>query len=124
MTKKEKFINMVEDLVKELDLSEYQEEMEFFNSLKETKEKAPITEKGLKILNYMKEHKEEYNNIFKAADIGAGLEISGKSVSGSIRKLVESNFVKKVGSNPSCYSLTEVGEAFEYIIIKEEKGEN
>jgi DNA-binding MarR family transcriptional regulator len=109
---KEKFIKMVEELISVLDLSEYKEEMEYFNSLKETKEEKIITEKGLKILNFMKEHKSEYNNIFKANDIGAGLQVSGRSVSGSIPKLIASNFVEKVGSNPVCYSLTELGETF------------
>jgi predicted transcriptional regulator len=108
MTKKEKFIAMVEELIAPLDLTEYQDEMEYFDSLKK---KEVFTEKGWQIISYMQNHFGEYNNIFKAKDIGEGLGISARSVSTSIRKLITSNFVEKVGSNPVCYSITELGKS-------------
>lgn len=107
MSKKEKFI---EELNKALEngliLSE--DAISYFEEIKNDKNiKGGMTENGLKILNYMIENKNKYNNIFKSKDIGEGLFISARSVSGSMRKLLTDGYCIKVGSDPVCYSLTD-----------------
>lgn len=71
---------------------------------------AELTDKNISILKWMKENTEKYNNIFNAKQIGDGLFMSGRSVSGSIRKLVILGYVEKQGKDPVCYSLTEAGK--------------
>lgn len=105
MTEKEKFIKMVEELISTIDVSKYSDEMNYFNSLKEAKE-GGLTENGEKILVFMKENKETYNNLFKAKDIAEGINMSSKAVSGSMRKLVKDGYVNKVGKEPVIYELT------------------
>ena len=46
----------------------------------------------------------------KAKDIGEGLFISSRAVSGAIRKLVADGYVEKIGQDPVVYSLTEKGK--------------
>lgn len=105
MSDKEKFIKMVEELISKIDVSEYPNEMRYFESLKEEKSEGGLTENGQKILSFMQENKEKYNNLFKAKDIGEGLDISSKAVSGSMRKLVKDGYVNKVGKEPVIYEL-------------------
>ena len=105
MSDKEKFIKMVEELISKIDVSEYPNEMKYFESLKEDKSEGGLTENGQKILSFMQENKEKYNNLFKAKDIGEGLDISSKAVSGSMRKLVKDGYVNKVGKEPVIYEL-------------------
>ena len=91
------------------------EAMEYFESLKKIKEteKPKFTETGLKILQFMQDGKNTYNNMFKAKEIGEGLFISSRGVSGAIRKLVTDGYVEKIGADPIVYSLTELGETTE-----------
>ena len=105
MSDKEKFIKMVEELISNIDVSEYPNEMRYFESLKEDKSEGGLTENGQKILSFMQENKEKYNNLFKAKDIGEGLGISSKAVSGSMRKLVKDGYINKVGKEPVIYEL-------------------
>ena len=79
--------------------------MKYFESLKEDKSEGGLTENGQKILSFMQENKEKYNNLFKAKDIGEGLGISSKAVSGSMRKLVKDGYINKVGKEPVIYEL-------------------
>ena len=53
----------------------------------------------------MQDNYNKYNNIFKAKDIGEGLGISSRSVTGSIRGLVNLGLITKEGKNPVMYSL-------------------
>lgn len=105
MSDKEKFIKMVEELISSIDVSKYPDEMRYFESLKETKEEGGLTENGEKILLFMQENKEKYNNLFKAKDIAEGLNTSSRAVSGSMRKLVKDGYVNKVGKEPVVYEL-------------------
>ena len=119
MTKKEAFIRMVEDLMDPLDISELKEDdetrmaVEFFEELKSGKTaaspKPEITENGAKILKYMQENYQKYNNVFKSKEIGEGLFISSRSVSGSMKKLVTEGFVNKIGSDPVAYEISQKG---------------
>lgn len=112
MTKKEKFIKMVEELINAKDINELDKEaIEYFEMLKAVKEteKPKFTENGKKILTYMQNNKDTYNNMFKAKDIGEGLFISSRAASGALRKLVTDNYVEKIGNEPVTYILTEKG---------------
>ena len=112
MTNKEKFIKEIEELIPSHCLSEGA--MAYFESLKKDKgHSKAITENGIKILQFMKDNCDARNNIFKAAEIGEGLFMSGRSVSGSMRKLVSDGYVVKEGKDPVCYSITESGKSFE-----------
>jgi predicted transcriptional regulator len=51
--------------------------------------------------------------LWKARDIAEWLFISSRTVSGSMRKLVSDGFVEKVGSEPTIYSITELGKNVE-----------
>ncbi len=119
MTKKEAFIKMVEDLMDPLDISELKEDdetrmaVEFFEELKSGKStagpKPEITENGAKILKYMQENYQKYNNVFKSKEIGEGLFISSRSVSGSMKKLITEGFVNKIGTDPVAYEISQKG---------------
>lgn len=119
MAKKDVFIKEIEDLMKQaLDCQEMtfeglsEDAMDFWNGLKITEpKKSGMTENGKLILRYMQENKDLHNNLFKAKDIGEGLEISSRTVSGAIRKLVSDNYVERLGESPIVYSLTTLGIA-------------
>lgn len=74
-------------------------------------EKPLFTENGKKILVYMREN--QNIPLMKARDIAEGMEISSKTVSGAIRKLVSDGYVEKVGQDPTVYTLTENGKNIE-----------
>ena len=90
--------------------TQFSNAVSFWEVFKTGKSNGEITENGLKILQYMQENNEKYNNIFSAKNIGEGLFLSSRSVSGSMRKLVTDEYVHKIGNNPVCYSLTEQGK--------------
>lgn len=101
MSKKEKFIEDVENLIEQLS----EEGKEYFETLKNAKDKSEITEKGKIILTYMQNHTES----LKAKDIATAINSTGRSVSGSIKKLVADGYVEKTGMNPTTYAITEIG---------------
>ena len=117
MTKREAFIDMVKDLLHPLDIKELSKDdrnrmaFEFFEEFKlnKTKSKMTLTENGAKVLNFMQENKNKYNNVFKAKEIAEGLFVSSHSVSGCMRKLIAENFVEKIGKDPVTYAITEEG---------------
>ena len=94
----------------------------YFEQLKATpeKEKAPFTENGAKVLIWMQENYESYNNILKAKEIGDGLFCSSRTVSGAMRKLITDGYVSKTEGTPTCYSLTELGMNV-IVVIPEKK---
>ena len=114
MTNKQKFIEEIEDILITPGIKLSAEAEEYFETLKSATEKKPviITENGKKILTYMTENSEACENIFPTKNIADGLSISGKSVSGSMKKLITEGFVVKIKENPVAYSITEKGIAF------------
>ena len=116
MSKKEKFIELVEQMLEEANLlttdKDIAEALEYFEELKsnKTSKAQVITEKGIKIISYMQEEYEKHNNMFKASDIGAGIFLSGRSVASSMRKLVTDGYVSKIKGEPTVYQLTEKGK--------------
>lgn len=112
MTNKQLFIKEIENLLHEEPDFFSEDALAYFEQLKATqeKEKPPFTENGAKVLEYMQQHHQECNNIFKAKDIGEGLFLpSSRTVSGAMRKLITDGYVDKIAGNPVCYTLTPVG---------------
>ena len=116
MSKKQDFISEVSSMINALDY-EWKSETaksywEAFISVKE-EEKPEFTDNGKLILKYMQDNSDKAN--FKAKDIGEGLFVSSRTVSGAIRKLVTDGFVEKIGQDPVIYALTEKGKNKEII---------
>lgn len=78
--------------------------------LAETDTAADLTDKNKTILKWMQDNYSRFINIMSAKQIGDGLFMSGRSVSGSIRKLITLGLVDKQGKDPVYYSLTETGK--------------
>lgn len=116
MTNKQKFINFVDELISKLDIEKLdnnsKDAIEYFNILKNAgnEEKQKFTENGKIILTYIQKNYETSNNMFKAKDIGEGLNITSKTASGAMRKLVTDGYLEKVASNPVIYSITDLGK--------------
>ena len=101
--------SILEDAVKMY--AEDSVKVEYIQSiLAESDTAADLTDKNKTILKWMQENITNYNNVFNAKQIGDGLFMSGRSVSGSIRKLVTLGYVEKQGKDPVCYSLTDNGK--------------
>lgn len=119
MTKKEKFINFIqseiferEDIYVEQCGKDWEDIKNFwsqFLSDKKSSSNSEMTENGSKILKYMQSNEDKYNNLFTSKEIGEGLFMSSRSVSGSMRKIIANGFVEKVGKDPVTYSLTDEG---------------
>ena len=105
MTNRDCFIKKIDELLNDCpdffgQTDEAEKALAYFKSMKlETPKKSvEITENGAKILKFMQENWEKRNNIFKASEIAEGLFTSGKSVSGSMRKLVADGYTEKLGN--------------------------
>lgn len=118
MTKKEAFIEIINYLFEDQDIhlaTVYKKEwplaQEFFKELKEDKNTSPVlTENGKKVLSWMQENITNMSNLFTSKEIGEALFTSGRSVAGSMKKLVSNGYVEKTGKDPVRYSLTEEGK--------------
>lgn len=95
------------DVVEEKMTENVKKYIETLSGIKD--EKPIITDNGKVILDYMQKTDVP---MMKAKDIGDGLMISSRKVSGSLRKLVTDGFVEKVGQDPVIYALTEKGKNF------------
>ena len=85
------------------------------NSNNSNSEKKNFTETGIKILKAMQENEEKYLNIFSAKQLGELLFISPRSISGSMRKLINDNYVEKIkGSGGISYCLTDEGKNLQF----------
>lgn len=118
MTKKQKFIEVIQKEIFDRDdiyCENYPDDWEDLKAYwdafkgKEEVEKPMFTDNGKLILKYMQEHVTDMP-MGKAKDIGEGLFISSRAVSGAIRKLVTDGFVEKIGQDPVVYALTEKGK--------------
>lgn len=129
MTKKEIFIKFIDVAIKiaedeityldgisenyDITTNDYDIAMEFWEDYKKClTPPKDMTENGLKVLTWMQGHIEEMSNVFTAKEIGEGLFTSGRSISGSMKKLVNDGYVEKIGKNPVQYSLTETGKLY------------
>ena len=130
MTKKENFIKVISYIFEEDTLhldelyteKEWTDAAEFFKELKENKiakSSDVMTENGKKILSWMQENIDKTSNIFTSKEIAEALFTSGRSVAGSMRKLVADGYVEKAGGydcnkTPVTYSLTEAGKSYQF----------
>jgi len=80
----------------------------FYQELR-NKIKPNFTDNGKKILQCMKDNSNDYRG-FNAKQIGELLFMSPRSVSGSLRKLINEGYCEKVGTNPITYQLTSLGK--------------
>lgn len=120
MSKKEKFISVVEDLFRKTDMvtfagDDYNDVITYFEALKISNEgggkgKVAFTENGKIVLAFMKDNADSFKNMFKAKDCEAA-GITSKTASGALRKLVTDGYVEKLGQNPVIYSLTDTGKS-------------
>lgn len=116
MSKKEKFIELVQLLMDRekfnFDDEEWKDALEFWKGLQISGDngRPQFTDNGKLILQYMKDNEDSYNNFFKAKDIGEGLSISSRTVSGAMRKLINDGYVEKMGADPTVYAITSLGE--------------
>lgn len=108
------FLEEIDKFIEEGKITLSSEALEFFKDLKHSRGAVEMTENGKKILQFMQNNHVEFNNIFKAKNIGEGLGISGRSVSGSIRKLVTDGYVEKIGKEPVSYSITDLGKSYQF----------
>lgn len=67
--------------------------------------KKPITDKGIAIILAMR----EVEDWITAKALGEQMDISGRSVSGSLKKLVTDGYVNKRAGSPAAYKITEKG---------------
>jgi len=122
MTKREKFIQIVQTVVfdseETLNFSdkELNDALEFFEELKSGKVKnsGAMTENGIKLLSWMQENVDKMSNVFTSKEAAEGLFTSGRSIAGSMRKLVNDGYVEKTGKDPVQYSLTEAGKNYQF----------
>lgn len=126
MTKREAFIKFVDSLIVEAwpdvdsfekGKEEWSDAFDFFEEFKagKVKESKEITENGKKLLTWMQENVETKSNIFTSKEAAEALFTSGRSIAGSMRKLVSDGYVEKMGKNPVQYSLTEKGKLYTII---------
>ena len=115
MSKKEIFMTEITKLVENKDIELSQDALDYLEQLKSKKMSTEgMTENGKKILKYMQEYYEQVDNKFKASQIGEGIFVSGRSVSGSMRKLIADGYVEKVATNPVAYGITELGKSYTF----------
>lgn len=119
---KEEFLKFIETLMKanpklteEIMTDDVRAYLDILSETK--KEKPTLTENGKVILKYLQEHPEV--RAWKSKDIAEQIGLASRSVSGTMRKLVNDNFCEKIGKDPIIYTLTEKGKNYEII-----EGEN
>lgn len=118
--RKDIFIETVEALFAKNDFEVFipQEAIDFFEDYKKgkTSQRKDITEKGINIIMTMRELDDEW---ITASSLGERMGVSGRSVSGSMKKLVIDGFVEKRAGNPASYKLTEKGSTYEFSVNNE-----
>lgn len=121
MTKKEAFIEIVNYFFEDNDVRFENDEnfklaRAFWEDFKDgkTKNSSAITENGKKVLSWMQENMENMSNVFTSKEAAEALFTSGRSIAGTMRKLVNDGYVKKTGKDPVQYSLTEAGENYQF----------
>ena len=122
MTKKEAFIQIVEEIFSRPDIyaenypDEYELAASFWEDFKDGKVKnsGAMTENGKKLLSWMQENADTMTNLFTSKEAAEALFTSGRSIAGSMRKLVNDGYVEKTGKDPVQYSLTEAGKNYQF----------
>lgn len=123
MTKKEAFIKIIQtEIFERTDIyaENYPDEYglaaafweDFING--KTKNSGAMTENGQKILSWMQNNADTMSNVFTSKEVAEALFTSGRSIAGSMRKLVTDGYVEKIGKDPVQYSLTEAGKNYQF----------
>lgn len=116
MTEKEAFIKVVSGLfINETDNSseEFELARNYFSKLQNgggDSGKPAFTEKGIVILKYLKENPDA---VLPAKKIAEDLDLSSRTVSGAMKKLVSDGYVDKFEGEPKTYSITIKGKEVE-----------
>lgn len=122
MTKKEAFIKIIQteifdrtDIYTENYPDEYELAASFWEDFKDGKVKnsGVMTENGKKLLSWMQENIDTMTNLFTSKEAAEALFTSGRSIAGSMRKLIADGYVEKTGKDPVKYSLTEAGKSYQ-----------
>ena len=122
MTKKEAFIKIIQteifdrtDIYAENYPDEYELAASFWEDFKDGKVKnsGVMTENGKKLLSWMQENIDTMTNLFTSKEAAEALFTSGRSIAGSMRKLIADGYVEKTGKDPVKYSLTEAGKSYQ-----------
>jgi len=123
MTKKEAFIKIIQTeifdrtgIYAENYPDEYELAASFWEDFKDGKVKnsGAMTENGKKLLSWMQENVDTMTNLFTSKEAAEALFTSGRSIAGSMRKLVNDGYVEKTGKDPVQYSLTEAGKNYQF----------
>ena len=123
MTKKEAFIKIIQteifdrtDIYAENYPDEYELAASFWEDFKDGKVKnsGAMTENGKKLLSWMQENVDTMTNLFTSKEAAEALFTSGRSIAGSMRKLVNDGYVEKTGKDPVQYFLTEAGKNYQF----------
>lgn len=109
MLSRDKFIAEIDALIADLPEALSESSKKFWEEFKATPLPTDLTENGLKILRHMEKYIVESNNSYTASSIGVGLGTTGKSVSGSMKKLINNGFVIKTNLHPVTYAITKRG---------------
>lgn len=124
MTKKERFIEFVNEIMDaamvdawdDATKEDWKDAFDFFEDLKNNKVKnsGAMTENGKKLLSWMQENVDTMTNLFTSKEAAEAFFTSGRSIAGSMRKLVNDGYVEKTGKDPVQYSLTEAGKNYQF----------
>ena len=123
MTKKEAFIKIIQteifdrtDIYAENYPDEYELAASFWEDFKDGKVKnsGAMTENGKKLLSWMQKNVDTMTNLVTSKEAAEALFTSGRSIAGSMRKLVNDGYVEKTGKDPVQYSLTEAGKNYQF----------
>ena len=121
MNKKDAFIEFIKnsnifETAEDKDNEVYKNAKFYFDALQGStgnSTKLKFTDIGRRVIVFMRENKDKYNNLFTAKGISEELNIASRSISGGCRKLVNDGYLEKIGDGPVTYSLTEAGETTE-----------
>ena len=123
MTKKEAFIKIIQtEIFDRTDIyaknypDEYGLAASFWEDFKDGKVKnlGAMTENGKKLLSWMQENVDTMTNLFTSKEAAEALFTSGRSIAGSMRKLIADGYVEKTGKDPVRYSLTDAGKNYHF----------
>lgn len=109
----EKLFEIVKyDEGKTIDFSIPEEALDFFEDYKKAKSEGsqPFTEKGIVVMKALY----EVNDWITATALGEIIGKNGRSVSGTMKKLVEDGYVEKKEGKPASYHITEFGKEIEW----------
>ncbi len=108
--RKKIFIDTVEGLFTAYPLSVPTEAHEFFDDYKKSGAQAKLfTDKGIAVIQEMR----EIDDWISAKSLGERMDLSGRSVSGTMRKLVTDGYIEKKAGSPAMYKITEKGKMCE-----------